>query len=68
MTQAFILIVTLQAFTPQGLVTVPVERDFSTRADCIDYLDTQVQAMRRAFKGPTTLRLIAHCEAREVRR
>ena len=46
---------------------MPVERDFATRAECIDYLDTQVQAVRRAYKGPTTLRLIAHCEAREVR-
>lgn len=62
MNPAYILIATINAFNPKGMVSVPVTTQFQTRPECIAYLDQQVQAMRREFRGPLAITIIKHCE------
>lgn len=65
-TTAYLLIATLHAMTPQGQkVSVPVQADFTTRPACIEHFDTLLQAARKQLKGPITVVLHTHCEAKE---
>ena len=68
MNAAFVLIATLAGTGSAGKVEIPITMDFDTRAQCVAQLDAQLQAARRALRGPLTVTLIAHCERLEVRK